>query len=190
MYIFGYGSLLNIKSAQKSFKRELKHEDFIPVVIKGFEKIWNSIEYIQFEDETTISNGIFLNLNKKENSQTNGVLLKISNEEFEYLKLREKNYSCIEINKNDILGFDCKEKTVTFMTTNKSKIAKVGDKNCFIPKKYIELLEEGCIPYEKSFQEDFKTSYSNYLFEIKRGKYIFSDPVQNKFAKDGIKDEM
>ena len=32
MYIFGYGSLVNIKSAQKSFKRELQQEDFIPVV--------------------------------------------------------------------------------------------------------------------------------------------------------------
>ena len=39
MYIFGYGSLVNINSAQKSFKRELKHEDFIEVQVKGFKKL-------------------------------------------------------------------------------------------------------------------------------------------------------
>ena len=75
MYIFGYGSLVNINSAQKSFKRELKHEDFIPIVLNGYKKVWNSIEYIIFENEEEVSNGIFLNLEKNENSQTNGTLL-------------------------------------------------------------------------------------------------------------------
>lgn len=188
MYIFGYGSLVNIKSAQKSFKRELKHEDFIPIQVKGFKKAWNSIEYIVFEDKEEIVNGIFLNLQKDETAKTNGVLLKITDEEFEFLKLREKNYSCIEI--TSIEDFKLEEKVYTFMTTNESKIAKEEDTNCFIPKKYIELLENGLEPYSKEFQKEFISSYSNFPFPIKDGTYNFSDPIQNKFAKDGIKDEL
>ncbi len=187
MYIFGYGSLVNIKSAQKSFKRELKHEDFIPIIVNGYKKVWNSIEYIIFENEKKISNGIFLNLEKDEKAHTNGTLLKISQEEFEFLKLREKNYSCIEI--ESIRGFQTEEKIYTFMTTNKEKIAQKDCENCFIPKKYISLLEEGLKPYSKDFKEQFIKSYSVYPFLIKDGTYIFSDPIQNKFAKDGIKDE-
>lgn len=189
MYIFGYGSLVNIASAQKSFKRQLKHEDFIPVVVNGFEKVWNSIETITFEGENSSTHGIFLNLNVNEKTQTNGVLLQISDEEFEFLKLREKNYSCIEIPRQNIEGFEPTEPIYTFMTTNEAKIAKVGDSNTYIPKNYIGLLETGLEPYSKEFKEAFIESYQPYPFEIKEGKYIFSDPIQNKFAKDGIGNE-
>lgn len=187
MYIFGYGSLVNISSAQKSFKRELKHEDFIPVVVKGYKKVWNSIEYIIFDGEEEVSNGIFLNLEEDESSSTNGVLLKISNEEFEFLKLREKNYSCIEI--KSVVDFHTDEKIYTFKTTNKDKIASSNSSNCFIPKKYIGLLEDGLEPFSKEFQEEFISSYSSFPFLIKDGTYKFSDPIQNKFAKDGLRDE-
>lgn len=187
MYIFGYGSLVNIVSAQKSFKRELKHEDFIPVVVNGYKKVWNSIEYILFDGEEEIINGIFLNLQEDKSASTNGVLLKISDEEFEFLKLREKNYSCIEI--TSVEDFQTDEKIYTFMTTKLEKIAKEGDESCFIPRKYIGLLEDGLEPYDKEFVEEFISSYSNYPFPIKEGTYKFSDPIQNKFAKDGIKDE-
>ena len=37
MYLFGYGSLINIISAQKSFKRKLLQTDLLPVKIKLFE---------------------------------------------------------------------------------------------------------------------------------------------------------
>ena len=187
MYIFGYGSLVNIKSAQKSFKRELKHEDFIPIVLNGYKKVWNAIEYIIFENEEKITNGIFLNLERNEKAHTNGILLKITQEEFEFLKLREKNYSCIEL--KSISNFETEEKIYTFMTTNKEKIAQKDCKNCFIPKKYITLVEEGLKPYSNEFREEFIKSYSSYPFLIKDGKYVFSDPIQNKFARDGIKDE-
>jgi hypothetical protein len=187
MYIFGYGSLVNIASAQKSFKRELKHEDFIPVVVSGYKKVWNSIECIVFDADEEIVNGIFLNLQKDESESTNGVLLKITPEEFEFLKLREKNYSCIEI--NSVQDFVADEKVYTFMTTNEAKIAKDGDSSCFIPRKYIGLLEDGLEPYDKQFKKEFITSYSNYPFLIKEGTYKFSDPIQNRFAKDGIKNE-
>ena len=187
MYIFGFGSLVNINSAQKSFKRELKHEDFIPVIANGFKKVWNSIEHVVFEGEEEISDAIFLNLEKDSSESTNGVLLKISQEEFEFLKLREKNYSCIEV--DSIKGFETDEKIYTFMTTNPKKIAKLENKNAYIPKRYIKLVEDGLNPYSKEFKEEFIKSYSNFNFPIKDGEYIFSDPVQNKFAKDGIKDE-
>lgn len=187
MYIFAYGSLVNITSAQKSFKRELKHEDFIPVVLNDYKKVWNSIESIKFEGENGISNGIFLNLQEDKNSSTNGILLKISSEEFEFLKLREKNYSCIELTTID--NFKTDDKIYTFITTNKEKIAQDNCENCFIPRKYIDLLENGLDSYSEEFRKKFIKSFSSFPFSIKEGKYIFSDPIQNKFAKDGIKDD-
>ena len=62
MYLFGFGSLININSAQKSFQRVLKQEDLIPVQIKGYERVWNALESIEFDNVPT--NGVFLNIKK------------------------------------------------------------------------------------------------------------------------------
>ena len=90
MYLFGFGSLINLASAQKSFKRVLTQNDLISVKIKGYERVWNTLESIQFEEEKV--NGVFLNIQKNENSTLYGVVIEISQEELEILKLREKNY--------------------------------------------------------------------------------------------------
>lgn len=183
MYLFGFGSLVNIKSAQNSFKnRELKKEDLIPVKIRGYKRVWNSIESICFEKE--IVNGIFLNIQKDENSYIFGVMIKISEEEFEVLKLREKNYSCITIKKEDIFNQKLDDDLIAFMTTKEDKIAKIGQENCFIPSRYIEIVKEGVKNFSKEFQDNFEDIFSNFPFEIKEGIYTFSDPIQNQAAKN------
>ena len=168
MYLFGFGSLININSAQKSFQRVLKQEDLIPVEIKGYERV-------------------FLNIRKTANKSIYGVIIKITEEELEVLKLREKNYSCITISSNNILNKDFKDDLIAFMTTNEEKIAKQNDKNSFIPLKYIDILNEGLKNYDESFVNNFKTCLQNLPFSIKEGIYTFSDPIQHNAATQGKK---
>ncbi|APW65876.1 MULTISPECIES: gamma-glutamylcyclotransferase [Arcobacteraceae] len=183
MYLFGYGSLINLLSAQKSFKRVLKQEDLLPVNINGFEKVWNSIENIQFDGLDV--NGVFLNLQKNSNTSTNGVIIKITDEELELLKLREKNYTCITIKASNA-NIELDEDIIAFMTTKEDKIAKKGDENCFIPAKYIDILTNAFPSYNEEFKTKYSSCLENYPFEVKQGTYTFSDPVQNKFAKQGV----
>lgn len=185
MYLFGYGSLINLVSAQKSFKRELKQEDLIPVNIKGYEKVWNSIEFIEFEDKKEV-NGIFLNLNKDEKKSTNGVVVKITDEELELLKLREKNYSCITISSSNVLNKELDEDIIAFMTTNEKRVANKSTENCFIPAKYIDILTDAFKFYEDDFVNEYKKCLENLPFDLKQGVYKFSDPIQNKLAKKGF----
>mgnify|MGYP003546657323 CR=1 FL=1 len=63
MYLFGFGSLININSAQKSFQRVLKQEDLIPVQIKGFQRVWNALESIKFDEKPV--DGVFLKISTK-----------------------------------------------------------------------------------------------------------------------------
>jgi hypothetical protein len=185
MYLFGFGSLININSAQKSFIRKLKQDDLIPVKIKGFQRVWNSIETIKFEDGKDV-NGIFLNLQKNDDFFVNGVIIEITNEEFEILKLREKNYSCIKIEPQNVIGASLDDNVVAFMTTNEEKIAKDGNKNSYIPSKYIDILVEALKNYDNNFVTEYKKSLQNYPFSLKNGKYTFSDPIQNKIAREGL----
>lgn len=186
MYLFGYGSLINLSSAQKSFKRTINQSDLIEVYINGYEKIWNSIEHIYFDDIKEQVDGVFLNLNKNNNSKTNGIIIKITDEELEYLKIREKNYSCIEIQQKDLLNINLDEKIFTFMTTNPDKIAKEKNKKTFIAQKYIDIMTSCIKNYSDEFQDDFLECLDNLPFEIKEGTYNFSDLAQNKLAKVGI----
>lgn len=187
MYLFGYGSLINLVSAQKSFEREISYEDLIPVDVKGIKKVWNSIEHIEFDGVDV--NGVFLNLAIDENKTTNGVVVNITEEEYEFLKLREKNYSQITIDPKNIVGLDLAsdEKVVAFMTTNEEKIAKAGSGNCFIPAKYIDILTSAFEHYDEAFVQEYRKCLEDYPFELKEGTYKFSDPIQQKFAKQGIK---
>jgi hypothetical protein len=185
MYLFGFGSLINLTSAQKSFKRVLTQDDLIPVKIKGYARVWNAIESIQFEDE--LVNGVFLNIQKNQNSILDGVVIELSPEELEILKLREKNYSCITIESKDILNRDFKSDLIAFMTTNEKKLAKIGDLNTFIPAKYIQIIKEALKNYDDDFVKGFKKSLENYPFSLKEGSYIFTDPIQNNVAREGIK---
>ncbi|QKF67103.1 hypothetical protein AVENP_1551 [Arcobacter venerupis] len=185
MYLFGFGSLINLTSAQKSFKRVLTQDDLIPVKIKGYERVWNAIESIQFEEKKV--NGVFLNIQKNENSILDGVVIEISQEELDILKLREKNYSCITIQSKDTLNKDFKSDLIAFMTTNEKKLAKVGDLNTFIPAKYIQIIKEALKNYDDDFVKGFEKSLKNYPFTLKEGSYIFTDPIQNNVAREGIK---
>lgn len=186
MYLFGFGSLINLNSAQKSFDRKLNQSDLIPVKIKGFKRVWNSIETIKFEDEKDV-NGIFLNIQKNKNSYVNGVIVEITKEEFEVLKLREKNYSTVFIDSLDVDGLKIDEQIVAFMTTNEEKIAKENDKNCFIANKYIDILTDAFQNYNEEFVNEYKKSLQTFPFPLKDGKYSFSDPIQNKIAREGLK---
>ena len=185
MYLFGYGSLINLSSAQNSFKRVLTQDDLIPVKIKGYERVWNAIESIQFDNE--IVNGIFLNIKKNKNSVLNGVMIKISQEELEILKLREKNYSCVVIEAKDVIDNKVDSDLIAFMTTNEEKLAKVGDNNSFIPTRYIEVVKSALVNYDDNFKKEFEKSFENYPFSLKNGFYKFTDPIQNSAAREGIK---
>ena len=186
MYLFGFGSLINLNSAQKSFERPLDYKDLIPVKVKGFKKVWNSIEHISFDGNNV--NGVFLNLQKDEKSFTNGVVIKLTKEEFEVLKQREKNYSQVIIKAENVQGLNINEDLVAFMTTNKEKIAKIGDENTYIPMRYIDIITSAFEYYDKDFVNEYKKEVlENFPFELKDGIYTFTDPIQNKLAKEGIK---
>jgi hypothetical protein len=186
MYLFGFGSLINLASAQNSFKRVLTQNDLIPVKIKGYERVWNALESIQFEEKKV--NGVFLNIQKNENSILDGVVIEISQEELEILKLREKNYSCITIKSSDVINKTFDSDLIAFMTTNEEKLAKIGDVNSYIPSRYIDVVKGAFKNYDDDFVKGFKKSFENYPFTLKDGSYIFTDPIQNKAAREGIID--
>ena len=100
MYVFGYGSLMNPKSLQKTLPGKSIAQS---ASIIGYRRIFNM----------PVSGYLYLNIKPKANAKVDGVLINISDEELAKLKKREKGYSCIDIT-NAILE-DMQEPAYTFI---------------------------------------------------------------------------
>ena len=99
--------------------------------------------------------------------------------------LHLEKYSIIK--KEDVLSFEAKDDLIAFMTTREDKLGKIGDKNCFIPFKYTQIVKEALNNYDEDFKKDFEKIFENYPFVLKNGNYTFTDPIQNKAAREGTK---
>ena len=185
MYLFGYGSLINKESAQKSFRRTLVQSDFIPVSAQGYVPAWNAVEIIEFDDMKQVPGG-FLNLQTQQGEFCTGVLVSISEQERIILQQREKNYACVALAPSQIRGFVAEEPIITFMATDQEKnISSL--KEGLIAQGYINLLEQGLLAYDSVFQEKYRQQVLAHLpFPVKPGNYHFSDPLKKQLAREGL----
>ncbi|MBS3076858.1 gamma-glutamylcyclotransferase [Candidatus Pacearchaeota archaeon] len=81
----GYGSLLS----HKSLKRTLHNKHFHPVIIKGYKRVFDVMDYKSKDPDV-------LNLEKSKKNFINGVLFEVNENELMKLKKREDAYNLEE----------------------------------------------------------------------------------------------
>lgn len=175
-FIFGYGSLINSASISKTIKRIVDASDLIPVKLHGFKRIWNLKEKVFSQQIDASINAIFLNIEEDKNSYANGIIFEVTDEEFKYLKTRERNYECLNVQSLlqyytsiDKINFD-----VFVFIASDPRLLEVGiENNCFIMKRYIELVENGCKSIGDDFYKDYIMTTQDPPFSILEGEYTF-----------------
>lgn len=86
MYIFGYGSLMNQKSLQKTLPgRTIKQW----AVLRGYRRCFSIL----------IGGYLYLSLERCAPAQTVGALIKITKKDLTELKKREKGYRCVNVSR-------------------------------------------------------------------------------------------
>jgi len=179
LYLFGYGSLISPESASKGLNRRLMLTDLHPATLKGFTRCWNAVEKIRFQGHDATINGIFLNLKKASDTKVNGVLVALNKQELEQMKLREKNYDCIDVTGQII------EKTAgcvyTFITPP-DRSAHPDLQNACVPASYLKLVCDALKLYDDQFAAAFKNSTEPLDFEVCEGEYSFVDAQQERYA--------
>jgi len=89
-YIFGYGSLINMK-----YSKELNKNDnriIIPVTINKLQRHWIYCK----------NDKIYLGIKHNDNSKTNGLIIEVSDDELKHFDKRERYYNRIKLNINQI----------------------------------------------------------------------------------------
>lgn len=67
--------------------------------------------------------------------------------------------------KESVINQKLDDDLIAFMTTKEDKIAKIGQENCFIPSRYIEIVKEGVKISQKSFKITLKIYFL--IFHLK-----------------------
>jgi len=174
--IFGYGSLMSIDSAQKVLKRKLKLSDLVPAILQNYSRAWNLKETVFFEAINSIATGVFLNIQPDLASSLNGLIINISEDELNSLRIREKNYDCVDITLQ-VENHEGYTQIYTFIA-KKEFILTVQDVNVFIPKKYTAMVENACSMISNDFLNVYRQTTFKSAVPLIDGNYSFVDPQQ------------
>jgi hypothetical protein len=180
LYVFGYGSLISPKSASVGLDRRVVLNDLQTATLKDFKRCWNAVERIQFDGHEAPSNGIFLNLRAAFGSEVNGVLLALKKAELEQMKLRERNYDCIDVTGQII---EQPAGNVYTFITPPERSATPNLHRAWVPVSYFNLIRNALKLYDAQFAEAFENSTDPLEFGVLEDEYRFVDARQEKYAR-------
>jgi hypothetical protein len=148
-YIFGYGSLIEKASRLRSTPNA---KAAIPVVVYGFKRGWFSRTGAPGLSTT------FLGCIKEADGGTNGVIYEVSKEDLKLTDSREKGYTRIKINFEDIVFYSepIDKNSVIWIYINQFRNNKIPEdnfpsKDFPIVQSYVDMCIEGCLELEKLY---------------------------------------
>lgn len=149
IYIFGYGSIINLKYV-KQIDQKIKRNVF-PILLNNHLRHWMY----------TSSKKTYVGLYKELNKKTNGILVEVTEKELHLLDKREKYYIRKEINKDDIIkkygSVELNQYDIiyTYYSDPSKSIKSIFDFNSIQMKDYLFNILSGCIKINTTFFEDF-----------------------------------
>jgi len=141
MYIFGYGSLLNSTSRERTGQTGKP----IPAIVHGLTRYWSLI------DDSYVLSPLAVNTG---DGQVNGVLLNVNQKTLEEFDIREAGYQRVKIpiqNIKTFAYFDQSEDVWVYITNN----IKAPTISSPIVQSYVDTVIYGCLEISENFAEHF-----------------------------------
>lgn len=171
--VFGYGSLVNPKSLQRTLGKLPLSQ---PVILNNWQRDWSAIlENVESSSHYTLIDGdvpknvAVLNIQRAPNSIVNGILIGCTSQELEALIKREVHYSIVDVTDDieDVFGYD---KIYSF--TAKSEFTGSRDTDVIIPKSYLDLVEEGFRSLSKDQLAMYLKTTPTPTHRVKKARFI------------------
>ena len=176
--VFGYGSLMNMMSAEKTLDRVIHQGDFTSAVLHGYSRSWTAPSCIRLQQECgkfLPCDGLFLDLSSSQNTQCNGVVVEVNETELARLDVREHGYvrSVVELELE--CGSLCEG--FTYMMPEEAK-----QHEGIIPARYIRMIDEALKSFPASFADTFWETTQKSDAPVIEGEYEFENCAQNNAA--------
>lgn len=184
VYVFGYGSLVNLASAEKAIKRPVLSDNVILATLNGYQRDWSYFNTIFSKNLKRNTNALFLNLTSNDTAYCNGILIKVTKDELTNLKIREKNYACIDVTSSILAVTDANvnlSDSIIYSFICIDPMYKYTESEHFIMNKYINLVTAGFLSFGESFYEEYvNTTFTPDCNKLD-GEYDFINIEQNNF---------
>ncbi len=145
-YIFGYGSLINQESREKTGNSGTA----IPVRVQGVQRSWSQIS----PRSRICAVGVIF----KKGASCNGVSFLVSESELPKFDERESGYDRVLLNPHQILRWESQKHLPGKCWTYRLKQPKASSQECPIAQSYIDVAMSGCLEISEAFAEEFVTT--------------------------------
>jgi len=123
---------------------------------------------------------VFLNIIRNKNSDVNGLIFEITDDEIENFDIREKNYERVDVTDNIFPKIDNTEEVTVYTYVGKPKFLIDNFKNPAVLEKYHNIVLKGLSYWgEKFSNEYFKNTINEGTLPMVKGDYQFLDKIQN-----------
>ena len=169
IYVFGYGSLINMKENKAELNLNIKHK-VVPVAVSGLKRSFN----------VSSQGGKYKLLGIKETKNSaikcNGILIQIRNtEELAKIMEREKNYKPkwldhkrISFPYNKQLALKPSDQIIYFYPKAKYTLTKKAAEDLSIRPNYLSICLEGATNLGEDFLKDFAETTEGLVFTPSR----------------------
>ena len=171
-FVFGYGSLVNIKNLEQYLKRKLQPDsDYVICQLNNWQRCWNvamnnSIDLPDYKyyRDTDTGNRIdafvtFLNIRPKPNQSISGILFRVSDAELNSLDSRERNYQRINITKQLNIRIQGNAWTYIGLTAAEQRYQKgLAQNKAVIARTYFDSIEDAYLALSNKEYADYVTS--------------------------------
>lgn len=175
VYLFGYGSLVHPKSAERTLGRPLDRHRIRPCWLNGYHRSWSVYCWVESDsgEEGSIP-AVFLNIKADAARRCNGVCFPVSPAELRRFDRREKPYRRVDVTDQ------------VQPAPDRPVYAYVGAEpwtqlpaDAKVPLSYQRLVEEGLAYWGSEFAEDFTRCTEPHKRDCFQGEYRFTDGPQN-----------
>ena len=184
-FLFGYGSMMNPRSAGRALKRDVRLADLVPASLHGYSRRWSLKEQVRSEKLGREVTAVFLDLGPDNGARSNGVLIEITPLTLDYLRQREKNYegidvtASIDVHTGPHSALPGTSRVYTFIGRPEFVVRK-ADTGLFVMERYVKIVEDACAALGPAFERDYAASTEPIRFPRVEGAYVFVDQEQAK----------
>lgn len=182
-YVFGYGSLINLESAEKTLGRMVNRHTVLVVDARSYSRLWRVVVPVVVHGYSQKPvNGVFLDIEEQSGKATNGILIAVNDTELANLDAREKHYNRIDITEriSPPVGDG-----IVFAYQGKPEFFATHFPDTKILNNYLSLIHKGVRAWGKEFSYKFDATTQPHSFEVIDGVYQFCDKEQNRLTGRG-----
>lgn len=168
--VLGYGSLINRYSIARTLARIPEPQELLPVVLMGYERVWDYTTRIRMEVPEEDHNAVFLNLRAKPGAEVNGVIFSVDDHEMKLLMARERYYDPVDV--THALDRHFGAPVSTFICTDPAHLAGEMHDAC-VTEQYMHIVRSGCAALGPEFTAHFERTTRPFPFPVVKGAYRF-----------------